>query len=223
MASALTAIGLAYKLIGDDYKFSEYVAQGYFIYSKVLGKDHYKTKNSASFLRKFEFFPQNYISRERIRKRGEMDSMTFKIKQQLQKQVLTPIIKLAEGGYWHSGRILPFVVFRDWGIAGYIDEKYLQKQLGTLLTSTSEYNKIMDETKMLCFEAICLGIMYAYYGERTTEFRHTYNMCCAYQFTQLHPAIIQKIVKFHPDYFVDGSILRVCVKDPKVLTDLLGR
>ncbi|MCC8407169.1 MAG: hypothetical protein LN560_06275 [Rickettsia endosymbiont of Sceptobius lativentris] len=72
--------------------------------------------------------------------------------------------------------------------------------------------KNIEIAKMLCFEAICLGAINSL----------SKNFTCVKEFAASYPALINKIATEHPEYFIDGSILRVCVDDKALLKKLLG-
>ncbi|BBJ30930.1 hypothetical protein RAS_00390 [Rickettsia asiatica] len=60
---------------------------------------------------------------------------------------------------------------------------------------------------MLCFEAICLGVINS----------PSKNFACVKEFVRADPELTNK----HPEYFIDGSILRLCVNDKGILKKLL--
>ncbi|GAA5251728.1 hypothetical protein [Candidatus Rickettsia kedanie] len=49
------------------------------------------------------------------------------------------------------------------------------------------------------------------------------NFTCVKEFAIFYPALIKTIATEHPEYFIDGSILRICVDDKAILKKLLGR
>ncbi|KJV79048.1 MULTISPECIES: hypothetical protein [spotted fever group] len=80
---------------------------------------------------------------------------------------------------------------------GYLGDRYLAKQLGVL----SDLKNI-EIAKMLCFEAICLGVI----NNSSSK-----NFTCVKEFVRAYPELTNKITNEHSEYFIDGSILRVCV------------
>lgn len=103
----------------------------------------------------------------------------------------------AQQGNWSSGYLIGVATpLGDYGVKGYIDDKYLEKKLGNL---NSEKN--LNIAKALCFEAICLGIS----SSKTAR-----NYTCLEEFAKEHPDIVQNIHKTHPEYFVDQNILNCC-------------
>ncbi|MFV9936704.1 MAG: hypothetical protein AB8U84_05940 [Rickettsia endosymbiont of Haemaphysalis japonica] len=65
---------------------------------------------------------------------------------------------------------------------------------------------------MLCFEAICLGAINS----------SSKNFTCVKEFVRAYPELTNKITNEHPEYFIDGSILLVCVNDEAILNKLLA-
>ncbi|WP_233418939.1 hypothetical protein [Rickettsia tamurae] len=88
---------------------------------------------------------------------------------------------------------------------GYLGDRYLAKQLGVL-------SENIEIAKMLCFEAICLGAINS----------PSKNFLCVKEFVRAYPELTNKITNEHPEYFIDGSILRLCVNDEAILNKLLA-
>jgi len=84
----------------------------------------------------------------------------------------------------------------DEGVKGYIDESYLQKELGT------KENTQIEMVQMLCFESMNLGIMKS--EQKPYE--------VVKEFTKNNPELVKKIAQEHPEFFVDGSIVEECIK-----------
>lgn len=84
----------------------------------------------------------------------------------------------------------------------------MRKALGNL--SSAENIKI---AQMLCFESLCLGVMSS----------QNKDMTCVKEFAKAYPKLLSKIIKEHPEYMVDGSIVKICVKDADTLNRLLGK
>lgn len=62
-------------------------------------------------------------------------------------------------------------------------------------------NENIEVVQMLCFESMNLGIM-------KLE-KKPYEV--AENFTKEYPDLVKKIAKEHPEFFVDGSIVEVCI------------
>jgi hypothetical protein len=92
-------------------------------------------------------------------------------------------------------------------VKGYLGDRYLAKQLGALANV-----KNIEIAKMLCFEAICLGAINS----------PSRNYACVKEFARAYPEVTNKITNEHPEYFIDGSILRSCINDEAILRKLLG-
>lgn len=120
---------------------------------------------------------------------GIIIDKTLSIKQQIQTNVLDKIQSAAGRGKWIEVKF-----YMDTGVGAYLDEGWLKSQLKDLI---SEEN--YEIALMLCFEAINIGIMNA----------QIYNPLCAAIFCQQYPDLVQKIVTTHPEYFIDGNILRI--------------
>ncbi len=144
-------------------------------------------------------FIKNNEEREFILKRSSTNEYILAIKEKLQTKVLSTIAKLSSEGTWSNQKSYNLY---DWGVKGYLEDKYLKEQLGNLY-------KTIEIAKMLCFEAICLGAI------------NSKNYTCVKEFAKAHPSLIQNIAKQHPEYFVDGSIVRMCITDDKVIKRLL--
>jgi len=83
----------------------------------------------------------------------------------------------------------------------------LKKALGELVTSDN-----IKIAQMLCFEAICLGVMRRINQDTT----------CIEKFATSYPELLKEIIAEHPEYMIDGSIVKLCTDDPATLTQLLG-
>lgn len=144
-------------------------------------------------------FIKNNEKREFILKRSSTNEYTLAIKEKLQTEVLNKIVKLSSKGTWSDQKSYNFY---DWGVKGYLEDKYLKEQLENLY-------KTIEIAKMLCFEAICLGAI------------NSKNYTCVKEFAKAYPLLIQNIVEQHSEYFVDGSIVRMCITNDKVIKRLL--
>lgn len=170
---------------------------------KTSGINHPHTKELKSYLEKnTPEFIKNNETREFILQRGDFEEVTLQIKQKIQKRVLNKISLNAAKDKWSK-----FSILSNWGVKGYVDDKYLAKQLGAISNT-----KNIEIAKMLCFEAICLGAINS----------PNKNFTCVKEFAKAYPALINKIATEHPEYFIDGSILRACVNDEAILRKLLG-
>ncbi|QQV74493.1 hypothetical protein H6P87_00027 [Rickettsia tillamookensis] len=203
IAGFLTNIGLAYHKLDDAYKAIELYKQAYLMRVQTLGAAH-PDKELKSYLEKIApEFIKNNETREFILQRGDFKEVTLEIKQKLQKEVLNKIFINAAKYKWSS----KCSILGNWGVKGYLGDRYLAKQLGALANV-----KNIEIAKMLCFEAICLIAIY----------NPNKNFTCVKEFTRAYPELINKITNEHPEYFIDGSILRICVDNEAVLNKLLG-
>jgi hypothetical protein len=139
---------------------------------------------------------------------GTTEESVINVKKQIQDSVLNPIKAQAAAGMWVQEYGVSYLT-ANYGVSGYIDEKYLKKMLGPL-NSTENYKIALE----LCFEAIGIGIISA----------QEKNPICAAIFCQNYPEIISNIQKKHPEYLVDGYILKTSlINAQKVSKALLGQ
>ena len=209
LANLLNNLGLFHYNLGDRNKGLEYVRQSYHMSCKIFDKNHPNVKRLEGFL--LASSPgvnnANDKNRELIKHCKVSDGSTLKIKKLLQVDVLNKISDLAKVGTWDSGLLSSWVAIRNWGVNGYTSREFLAKKLGTNSTDAS-----IEIAQMLCFEAICLGVMQSQNRDLT----------CAKKFAEAYPSLIKKIADNHPEYFVDGNILRACIANPELIAKLLG-
>ena len=144
-----------------------------------------------------------------IWKQGSTTDEILNIKKNIQENVLDKIQSAAAEGKWTKDFMPNYVagyLKSDYGVSGYLKEDWLGKQLGDLDSEAS-----LKIALKLCFEAINIGIMNS----------ETYNPLCAVIFVQKYPDLVTKMLKDNPEYFVDGSILRVSLLDADSHSQLL--
>ncbi|HJD56260.1 MAG TPA: tetratricopeptide repeat protein [Rickettsia endosymbiont of Pyrocoelia pectoralis] len=192
IAWSFDVIGIIYEKLGDTNKALELCKQSYLMYVQTLGLDHPHTKKLENYLEKAApEFIKNNETREFIFQRGDFDEFTLDIKEKIQQKVLNKIYINAAKAKWSRLSILG-----NLAVKGYLSDKYLARKLGVLSSA-----KNIEMAKMLCFEAICLGAI-----------NHpNKNFICAIEFTKAYRELTQKILTEHPEYFIDGSIMRECV------------
>ncbi|WP_041804655.1 tetratricopeptide repeat protein [Rickettsia bellii] len=199
IAGSLDNVSLAYEKLKDTNKSIELCKQAYLMYVQTLGLKHSHTKNLESYIKIISpEFIKNNETREFILQRGDFEEITLEVKQKIQKKVLNKIYTNAAKGKWSTGK---FRFLGIWGAASYLCDKYLAKQLRDLSSA-----KNIETAKMLCFEAVCLGAI----NHPNKDF------ICAVEFTKAYPELTQKITTEHPEYFIDGSILRACINDEAI-------
>ena len=209
IAASLNNVGGTYGNLGNKFKALELYKQCYFMRCKLLGKDDSGTEaamsNIISLDKKFSGLNEDRIN---ILDRGIVNQEILAVEHKIQKKVLNKIYELAGKGDWSSGALLNSPsILGDWGTKRYLSEKFLKKSLGKL--SSAENIKI---AQMLCFEAMCLGVM----NSKKKDFN------CIKEFAKAYPELLSQIIAEHPEYMVDGSIVKICVNDPTTLTRLLG-
>jgi tetratricopeptide (TPR) repeat protein len=209
IANSLNSVGVAYCKLGDSLKALELCKESYFMRCKLLGKDHPKTQLTKSNISNICF--NNHITfeeRSSILERGTVNKDIIIVKQQIQSSVLNKIQVASSKGNWSSGWFISKPsILGNWGVKGYLDNNYLEDKLGELCNNSN-----VKIAQMLCFEAICLGVMSSSQQDFT----------CVEEFTKAYPRLLKEIIAEHPEYMVDGSIVKLCTKDPATLTRLLG-
>lgn len=142
-----------------------------------------------------------------ILNKGFTNIETLKIKSLIQEKVLDPIQAAAAKAKWHEEWGVSSIT-TDYGVAGYVEEDYLKKILGTNFTETN-YKIALG----LCFEAINIGIMSS----------PDKNPLAAAIFCTKYSVLINEILDSHPEYFVDGHILKTSLLNASnYSTKLLG-
>lgn len=115
---------------------------------------------------------------------------------------LQKISDLSKEGNWSFGylstklyRTNAIAKLGDCGVKGYVDEKFLKKVIGNDCTRDT-----LDIAKMLCFEAICIGVSLQ---------PEPKNYSCIDKFLRTSDGkkIVQRVIKEHPEYFVNARIL----------------
>ncbi len=137
-----------------------------------------------------------------IKIHGSVIANELHLKSLIQEPVLNEISKAAADGKWFNKKITG-----EYGVAGYINEKYLTSILGEELATPENIEIVLT----LCFEAINLGIM-------NSEQK---NPLCSAIFAQQYPEIMQATLKMHPEYFVDGYILKTTLLNAHEYTPVL--
>ncbi|WP_341787295.1 hypothetical protein [Rickettsia endosymbiont of Cantharis rufa] len=143
-----------------------------------------------------------------ILQRGDFEEVILEIKQKLQKEVLNKIPINVVKGKWSPGKFISKLpILENWGVKRYLGDRYLAKQL-----RASANVKNIEIAKILYFEAICLIAIY----------NPNKNFTCTKEFAVSYPELTNRIINEHPEYFIDGSILRACINDEAILSKLLG-
>lgn len=209
---SLQRIAEIYQYMGNDIEAIEYYKKAYtLIYrndydinypGNTLIEDALKTHASE--------FVQNPELRIFITKRGHFDQEIYKIKSKLQTTKSTILNKLYDCGrlgLWNNSWFNNNDIF-TYGAAYYLTDKHLKEILGENITE-----KELVIAKTLCFEAINLGVMSASKEERKYD--------CLFEFIKTYPKLIEQIIKKHPEYFIDGSLLIECNKREIITTKQL--
>lgn len=205
-------IGKTYETFGDKNKAVEYMKQAYSISLKQSGDQHPKTKEIRTAIITLEpkfFDPEtaetaqavncsggNNVGsecRKIISLRGGVDDNLLALKKKIQESVLNKVVDSVDNHGWTHYSLF------DFGVKGYIDQRYLKHRLGEL----NQQENALEVAQMLCFESMNLGIM------RSKEKPYV----VVKQFTRAHPELVKKIAVEHPEFFVDGSIVEACIQE----------
>lgn len=211
----LNFLAHAYGVFGDRDKAVEYHKQAYAIALTDLESDHEIADFSKDLIQKNQrnFFARKGESKDcfggfavgnecrfLISTRGETDENLLKIKQTIQKSVLSHIINIVDDEAWVHKRgwsSNSWLVGGDWGVKGYLEKDYLKRELKEL----GNNDENIELAQMLCFESTNLAIM--------KSEKKAYEV--VQSFARENPELVKKIAVQHPEFFVDGSIVQACI------------
>ena len=114
--------------------------------------------------------------------------------------VLGKVFGLATNSKWDNG------IF-SYGIKSYLEDSYLQKELGD-----SAGIKELVVAKMLVFKKICQALANVHQGELT----------CVIEFAKAKPLIAAKIAELHLEYSVNATIAKACITDEVLRAKVLS-
>ncbi|HJK87191.1 MAG TPA: tetratricopeptide repeat protein, partial [Candidatus Megaira endosymbiont of Nemacystus decipiens] len=122
--------------------------------------------------------------------------MTSRITVKLAR-TLNRIAGEAKESNWCSGFFIDKTknMLGDWGVQCFTADFYIREKLQNLYSVDS-----MEVSKLLCFEAICLGI-----ASQTCLIK---NYKCLDEFMEINPGIADVVLKKHPEYFVNTNLLQ---------------
>jgi tetratricopeptide (TPR) repeat protein len=212
VATSLNNIGVAYQKLGDSYKALEYYKQAYGIL--FVTQDYQLIQEVKSRIQSLEpnFFDEQDLGKQleqidcgdgnkvewecrwMISSRGKVDDDLLILKKKIQERVLNNVVESVDHYGWSRVGLFRY----EWGVKRYIEKSYLRSELEG--TENKENN--IELVQMLCFEAINLGIM--------KSAKKPYKVI--ENFTRANAELVKKIAQEHPEFFVDGSIVEVCVK-----------
>ena len=135
----------------------------------------------------------NTESRIFITNHGKFSLEAYNIKSKIKSKILDKVYHLAKAGQWQNS-------WFSYGAKSYIEDNYIRKILGN-----GTNDKEVEIAKQLCFETINLGIMSLSEKER--------DFTCLKEFTRQYKEVVEKIIREHPEYFVDGSNLIELARD----------
>ncbi len=204
ISSSLASVGHSYEEIGYHAKASVLRTKAKMVEDK--------------FEKEIEEFGYTEIENNSIIKFGAIDDNTLNVMKKILK-VLNKISELSSNGGWSQKTVASWLdkainsitdnnPSHDYSV--YFSDKYLKLQLGDL-----DSPKNIEIAKMLCFEAMNLGLAM---NNQSWEREMSYVQSIA----ATNPELVKKILSTHPDYFVDGKILKACITDPIIVAELLG-
>jgi len=203
IAISLKAASKAYKALGHETKCLDYYNQAYSIYESFnnrytvkMNKLKIRIEEQWSFLTQRGLSDGNIVmpKREIIISHGLLDEEVVKIKLRLQEKVLNNISLLAEKRTWN----------KDEHIQSYLEEENLKKCLEEAWDGADS----IKIARMLCFESINLGLMRRASSEAVKD-----KYACSISFLREYRDLIKPLSENHPEYFVDGSIVKCCIEE----------
>lgn len=200
VADILSEIALSYYELGNHYKALELFRQSYYSKVNLFGEDDEKTRELNAKIISLDFEKVDLNEpRITILRRGVVDNNIITIRQQI-SSTLDNIYNYTKKNQWYSK------IYKT-GVKKYISDEHITQELGNINNTEN-----LHISKMLCFEAICLGAM-------STKSK---NNKCINKFINIDPTLFNEILLEHPEYMVDGAIVKEYVTDARTVTDLLG-
>ena len=206
VAYSLNNVGVAYYILGDIKKGLEYGERALKMNQALYKGNHPELAMTFSNIGlmykelgdtgKYNLYKRQACSREGfIKNRGSVTGKITAVKEKLQKKILNKIQELSSEGTWSYKYITGIY---DWGIKGYLDKKYLNKQLGEFASSEN-----LDIALSLCFEAINIEIANSKEPDYT----------CAIEFASAYPDLVSATIIEHPEYFILDDIAKSCLDE----------
>lgn len=200
VADILSEIALSYYELGNHYKALELFRQSYCSKVNLFGEDDEKTRELNAKIISLDFEKVDLNEpRITILRRGVVDNNIITIRQQI-SSTLDNVYNYTKKNQWYSK------MYKT-GVKKYISDEHIKQELGNINNTEN-----LHISKMLCFEAICLGVM-------STKSK---NNKCIKKFINIDPTFFTEILLEHPEYMVDGAIVKEYVTDARTVTDLLG-
>lgn len=200
VADILSEIALSYYELGNHYKALELFRQSYYSKVNLFGEEDEKTRELNAKIISLDFEKVDLNEpRITILRRGVVDNNIITIRQQI-SSTLDNVYNYTKKNQWYSK------MYKT-GVKKYISDEHIKQELGNINNTEN-----LHISKMLCFEAICFGVM-------NTKSK---NNKCINKFINTNPTLFNEILLDHPEYMVDGAIVKECITDAQTLTDLLG-
>ncbi|CAD8082816.1 unnamed protein product [Paramecium primaurelia] len=179
---------------------------------KQINANWLRKNNSLTIIKRFQpnFFELD-LQRTLILRSGIITKEEFEIKQILQTSTLNYIRQYTFEGKWERSILSGFTLY---GVENYINKKHLNNQLRGELNK----NQNLKIALMLCFEAINIGIVQSNF-EYISFANRFITKIIRYQQMQ---NFLGDVIQLHPEYFIDGKILKSLVNDNTILQENLG-
>ncbi|HJK86923.1 MAG TPA: tetratricopeptide repeat protein [Candidatus Megaira endosymbiont of Nemacystus decipiens] len=187
------------------------------LFSKLKNKGGYKYKaDSYLNMKKFISSPDNFLDKPIINLSSDAEDI------ELTSNIITKfpitlnrVAEEASKANWSSGFFISKAtpILGDWGVQGFTSDSHIKNIMNMVGISSPENIKLF---KLLCFEAICLGIASQSSGRK--------NYKCLDEFIKINPGIADIVLKQHPEYFVNTNLLKHCkdhIQDKKLLGEVL--
>ncbi|HJK86939.1 MAG TPA: tetratricopeptide repeat protein [Candidatus Megaira endosymbiont of Nemacystus decipiens] len=234
IALSLNNLGGMYFAIGQHDEALKYFQKSLVTYEKRYKADHpyiavsldnlnilfnkggYKYKaDSYLKMKKFISSPDDFLDKPIINLSSDTYDieLTFSIITKLLPETLNRVAEKASKANWSSGFFISKAtpILGDWGVKGFTSDSHIKEKLGDLYSTNN-----MKLAKLLCFEAICLGI--------ASQSSARKNYKCLDEFIKRNPGITDIVLKQHPEYFVNAKLLQHCkgyIQDKKLLGEVL--
>ncbi|CAD8161608.1 unnamed protein product [Paramecium octaurelia] len=171
-----------------------------------------KDQHSQEIIKRFD---KNFFNTEQTRtliiRGGIINEEEFQIKEQLQASTLNQIRQYTLEGKWNTSIITGFALN---SVSDFISRKHLKNQLKEKLHQNQNFKIVL----MFCFEAINIGIVQSNFvnigfaNKFITKINKYENM----------QNFLEDVIQQHPEYFIDGKILKSLTNDQNVLIANLG-
>ncbi|HJK87158.1 MAG TPA: tetratricopeptide repeat protein [Candidatus Megaira endosymbiont of Nemacystus decipiens] len=233
IAASLNNLGLVYAGIGQHDGALRYLQKSLAIREKIYKGDHHSIAKSLDKLNilfnylGYKYKADSYLNMKKIISSPDdfLDKPIINLFSDAEDKERTSRIitklpitlnRVAEEtskANWSLGRFISKAtpILGDRGVKVFTDKSCTKEKLGDLYSTNN-----VKVAKLLCFEAICLGIASQSSGRK--------NYKCLDEFIKINPGIADIVLKQHPEYFVNTNLLQHCkdyIQDKKLLSEVL--